>query len=120
MAEYSLTFINLNTSLQVGDMLYYTSINTSAGFNYNSSEIQELGSVTNISTSNNQTTVTYENDTLGENNQPTSSQFILFSKDNIVNTSSILGYYGEVKFVNESNKKAELYATACEISTSSK
>jgi len=31
-----------------------------------------------------------------------------------------LGYYGEVTFVNSSVEKAEMYATACEVTESSK
>ena len=34
--------------------------------------------------------------------------------------ASILGYYGEVEFKNNSKEKAEIFATACEISESSK
>ena len=34
--------------------------------------------------------------------------------------ASILGYYGEVEFKNNSAKKAELFAAACEMSESSK
>tara|TARA_R100000655_G_scaffold109129_1_gene162783 strand:- start:1345 stop:1737 length:393 start_codon:yes stop_codon:yes gene_type:complete len=130
MAEFSLTFKNLNISLQVGDMLYWVNTNSESGFDYNSSSIQEIEKVKSITTSNELTTITCEVDdslidpitTLPyENaNLPTSNDFVLFSKDNIVNTSSILGYYAEVKFKNNSTYRAEMYATSCEISTSSK
>ena len=49
-----------------------------------------------------------------------SNAFIFFSKDNRANMASILGYYGEVEFKNNSVKKAELFAAACEMSESSK
>lgn len=130
MAEFSLIFQNVNISLQVGDMLYWVKTDSESGFDYNSSSIQEIEKVKSITTSNGLTTITcevddslidpitnlpYENADL-----PTSSDFVLFSKDNIVNTSSILGYHAEVKFKNDSSSRAELYATSCEISTSSK
>jgi hypothetical protein len=51
---------------------------------------------------------------------PTASSFILFSKDNSVNASSLLGYYASVKFKNNSTIEAEMFAAACEIDESSK
>ena len=50
----------------------------------------------------------------------TTGSYLFFSKDNQVNMSSILGYYGEANFINDSNIKAELFAASCEISESSK
>jgi len=46
--------------------------------------------------------------------------FIMFSKNNKVNSSSLKGYYAELEFVNNSNKKIELFAVSSEISESSK
>ena len=51
---------------------------------------------------------------------PTTSSFILFSKDNTVNCSSLVGYYGSAKFKNDSTEKAEMFAASCEINESSK
>lgn len=51
---------------------------------------------------------------------PSTDSYFLFSKDNSVNVTSILGYYGEVEFKNNSTEKAELFATACDITESSK
>ena len=44
----------------------------------------------------------------------------MFSKDNAANLSSIVGYFAEVKFVNDSNTEAELFAISSEIFESSK
>ena len=44
----------------------------------------------------------------------------MFAKDNCVNLSSLKGYYAEVKFVNDSKQKAELFSVAAEIQQSSK
>jgi hypothetical protein len=51
---------------------------------------------------------------------PTVDDYYFFSKDNNVNMSSITGYYAEVEFENNSTNKAEFFATACEITESSK
>jgi hypothetical protein len=51
---------------------------------------------------------------------PPDNSYVFFSKDNKVNLTSILGYYGEAKFKNNSRQKAELFASACGIVESSK
>ena len=120
MAIETLSFLNFNISLQVGDTLYYTSTSENGGFLVGDNII-EIGPVTNISKSGSITTISYE---LYVNaTAPTTDDFILFSKDNQANMSSILGYYAEVKFQNtqtSTNKVPELYSVACEISESSK
>jgi hypothetical protein len=51
---------------------------------------------------------------------PTTSAFYFFSKDNKYNMSSLTGYYGDVKFRNNSTEKAELFATSVDVTQSSK
>ena len=51
---------------------------------------------------------------------PNIGDFIMFSKDNKVNLSSALGYYAEVKFKNNSEEKAELFAVGTDFVESSK
>ena len=46
--------------------------------------------------------------------------FIMFSKDNKVNLSSLLGYYSRVQFRNNSTEKAELFAVGADFVESSK
>ena len=48
------------------------------------------------------------------------SMFVLTTKDSRVNTSGVKGYYAEVKFVNNSSEKAELFAIGSQIQPSSK
>ena len=48
------------------------------------------------------------------------ADFIFFAKNNSVNLSSIIGYYGSITFTNNSKKKAELFSVACEVTKSSK
>ena len=49
---------------------------------------------------------------LGEN-------MIFFSKDNVINLSTVLGYYAKVGFKNNSMTKAELFRVSAEINKSS-
>ena len=46
--------------------------------------------------------------------------FIMFSKSNQANLSSLLGYYAEVTISNDSPYEAELFAVSTEVSESSK
>ena len=121
--SFNLTFNGVNVSLQVGDMIYFTNTESSSVFEINQGNIQELSTVDSISISNNTTTITclVDLDIISEENLPNENSFIFFSKDNSVNTSSVLGYYGLARFKNEDNQnKSEIYAAACEVSTSSK
>ena len=51
---------------------------------------------------------------------PTDEDFIMFSKDNKVNLSSLLGYYSRVQFRNNSKDEAELFAVGADFVESSK
>ena len=51
---------------------------------------------------------------------PNTGDFILFSKDNKANLSSMLGYYAKIKMRNNSRKKAELFKVGADYSESSK
>jgi hypothetical protein len=48
------------------------------------------------------------------------SAFIFFSKDNKVNLSSILGYYADVEFKNNTTGYAELFSVGVDVFESSK
>ena len=48
------------------------------------------------------------------------NSFILFKKNEEINTAGIKGYYAEVKFLNNANTKVELFAVGSEVSESSK
>ena len=52
--------------------------------------------------------------------QPLVDDFIMFSKNNEVNNTSLLGYYAEIKLTNNSIDEAELFALSSEIAPSSK
>ena len=112
----TITFANdLKVSCQVGDTAYYVPVTTSGGFNINSSSVVEIGIISGVNASTKTITVT--------NNLVASvpnGSFILFSKDNKANLSSILGYYASVKFVNNSTSEAELFSVGMDIFESSK
>ena len=119
MPNITLTFANdINTSAQIGDVAYFCSTINSAEFK-TGDNIKRIGKIKKIekNASNNwEMTCGY-----GANLPlPSDSDFIMFSKDNEVNTSSALGYYAEVRFVNNSTVKSELFATACNVFISSK
>ena len=120
-------------SVQAGDIAYQVAPNTAVGGFQNASQnnLIKIGKVTSVSRNPSGTAyigttilteslLTIKCDMNNDQNLPTSTDFILFSKDNTVNTTSLLGYYGAVKFKNDSTAHAEMFATSCEISQSSK
>lgn len=121
MAYIDLTFnttsLSNNTSLDIGDTIYYTNPTTSNGTTISSSNILigDIESITNTST-----TTTIKVNCELDLVPPTVDSFIFFSKDNVVNLSSIKGYYGLVEFKNNSTSTMELFSVGCEIAQSSK
>ena len=111
-----LTFTEpLNTSCQVGDTAYYLNGSTAVG-GFTSglhTDIVEIGIITNITG----LVITIGNSFVSA--VPNGS-FILFSKDNKVNLSSLLGYYAELKIVNASVEEAELFSVGVDTFESSK
>ena len=114
---------NLNTSIQVGDMIYVTS----TGPNLFNSSNQSGG---NIDANNivgflrqiDQTAPTAYTLRVDDTNfTVTVSQgdFLMFSKHNQSN-DDIKGYYMKVKLVNDSKQKAELFSLGSEVTESSK
>jgi hypothetical protein len=107
----------LNTSLQVGDIIYYCPDTPHVNFNIaNITDIIEFGVVTAIfdfGTIN----VRYDDSIVVP---PSDTDFIMFGKNKTINTSSLVGYYADVNFVNNSTEKAELFSVGSEIFESSK
>ena len=46
--------------------------------------------------------------------------YIMFEKDKQVNSSSLMGYYANVKLMNDSTSKIELFSLGSEVTESSK
>jgi hypothetical protein len=106
---------NINASLQVGDTIYFQTPNTNTNTIFttiDSSNILECGVVIFIE----KHSITIDTTT----NTPTAGDYILFSKNQVVNMSSLLGYYAEATFKNNSTHKAELFSVNSEITESSK
>ena len=117
----------INVSVQRGDMVYYVnkSVNnppqTGTVFEIGGSAIREIGEVYDIFETSivcvfDCSQVPYTCST----HIPLEGAFIMFSKDNAVNMSSILGYYAEVKLKNNSTTEAELFSIGCDMFESSK
>ncbi len=114
MPTVNLTFSNnINVSVQVGDMIYY-SPTTPTGTHDTAGTIIELGDVASIS--GNTIVVNYQVGTV----LPTASDFIMFAKDRSANMSSLLGYFAEFRIVNNSKEEAEMYSVSVDVTDSSK
>ena len=103
---------DINVSIQVGDIMYTSLIasNGQGGTNpaptgYDTKP-SAIGTVTN--------------NPLSGIPVITNSHYLFFSKDPIVNTSGILGYFAETEYRNASTSRAEIFATAADYVESSK
>ena len=125
MPSLSLTFPHdLNVSVQVGDIMYTSlTINSQSGVNQpsvtgSSTKPFPIGQVTSVD----HATKTIVIDTTAYLPTPTitSAHYLFFSKDPVVNTSGIIGYYAETEYRNYSSVEAEIFATAIDYVESSK
>ena len=104
---YNITFVkDLNVSLQLGDIIYFTDAS-------NSNTLVSLGAVLQISGN------TIKAAWNGSSAEPTTSDFILFAKDSEKNTSGIIGYHASVEMKTTSSDKKELFAVNSEVFISS-
>ena len=117
MALITLTFSGtINTSVQINDIVYAVDTVSLGGFNTGSSnDITILGPVTSVTTN----TVVYDDTVSG--NQPNAEDFIMFSKDNAVNMTSLLGYFARVQLTNNDvSNHGELFSLEAGYDESSK
>jgi len=117
----------VNVSAQVGDNVYYILPNANGEFDWaNISNIVNIGypisEIINIPDSNQyMINIEFPDPAPNMNMPPTNPMpFIMFGKDNSVNVSGLTGYFAEIEFKNNSNKKVELFAVGASISESSK
>ena len=117
---FNLSIESLNTSLQVGDIIYYvptTNPTTSNTYDIGSlNNVQEYGVLTAITEIPGGFTLTIDSNL----SAPVATNYIMFAKEKKANTTSLLGYYADIKFVNNSKKKAELFSVGSEVTASSK
>jgi hypothetical protein len=119
-SSIQLSINGVNFSMQAGDFIYFISGFSLGGFDYqDESNIRFLGEISVISVIGNISIITVLYDST-QVSLPNVGDFIFFAKDKQVNTSSLLGYYASVNFVNNSTKKAELFAIGSEVVQSSK
>ena len=138
MATVTLTFANkINESCQVGDTAYYVTTSAQGGFttSLNSSDpttenvYVKIGTIKSINaarlimvcnTSLTTSQIPLDNDANDDGTADRDGHFIFFSKDNIANMTTTLGYYAEVTLKNNSTQEAELFSIGCDIFESSK
>ena len=93
------------------------SVNVSCqvGATGDTSDLIQLGPVLGVTTTS--VSVSFDDSTVLA---PEAGDYVLFAKNKMINTSSLLGYYAEAKFINNSNKKIELFSVSSEVIESSK
>ena len=124
MATLTLKYTDLNSAIQVGDHVFYTSIDTVGSYKVNDNISETygntyIGTVKQLSFASNLHNVVV---TISDNTMvlPFDTDYFFFVKDNNVNDSGVLGYYSQVKIENDSTVKAELFSVGAEIFESSK
>jgi hypothetical protein len=111
----------VNVSAQVGDNVYYILPNANGEFDWaDISNIINIGYPISSVSGGTPGMITIDFPQNANINIPPSNAFIMFGKDNTINVSGLTGYFAEVEFRNNSNKKIELFAVGSEISESSK
>ena len=122
MALSQLTFNQaLNSSLQIGDLIYYVPTSTLPNSTIQqaiTSNVTYFGVLSDIIPGSNPIIeVVYDPITV---NPPIGGEFIVFEKDKRVNSSSLIGYYADVKLKNYSDGKIEMFSLAAGVSENSK
>ena len=123
----------LNVSIDIGDTAYVAifgfnvSGQSGAHVHSNQSDINEIGEIIEISPLliNGESFIVVDDaqTSFSVNSVIQPNDFIMFSKDNKVNLSNILGYYAKVKMINNlsgTGKSAELFSVGAEVTQSSK
>jgi hypothetical protein len=101
---------NINSSLQVGDTLYYVTLNDFPLSN----DVDPIliGKVTNIDGNSIETEETAAT--------PSAGDFLMFVKNNKVNTSGLKGYYAKARLELQTASVGKLFSVSAEVSESSK
>ena len=124
LIQITLSFHGMNVSAQVGDIAYYSyNPNNIGGFDRSTlTSTKKFGVIVGGDTNalpinGNKITVEFDNTIVSP---PPHGAFISFAKEKKINTSSLLGYYADIKFINDSTEKIELFSVGSEINESSK
>ena len=118
MPTATLTFtLPIQTSVQTGDLILYCNPATVGTFSTAAqSDVVLFGTCLAVSVGRLSMTVDHDASIV----PPTSSSFILFSKDKYSNPSGLLGYFAKTCFKNTSTTKAELFGVNAHVFESSK
>jgi len=128
MLEISLNLTEINTSLQVGDLVYARSTVTQPGaFNPQTGSNASNGTGSNnlvgvlrrIIDQGSTFLLIVDNSMLGTSYSPSPSDFLMFSKSSNAD-SGVIGYYAKAKLVNNSREAAEIFAVSSEVTINSK
>ena len=121
---------NLNTSLQVGDLIYRTGVMTQAG----AEDLEDRSMFTGTPVGDNghmvgilrRITILVNSVVLDVDETafigtviPLAGDFIMFSKYSQTD-GDVVGYYAQAKFINDSKKEAELFSVGSEVIINSK
>ena len=112
----------LNVSIQEGDTVYAAKIvGGQSGTNHPGSGSTNtkpiaIGKVTSVNQNGGSITI----NTYPAINSFSGNSYIMFSKDNRVNTSGIVGYFAECELKNYSTKAAEIFVVGADYVESSK
>ena len=124
MASLTLKYPKLNSAIQIGDHVFYTSVITNGSYQVNDSTSETYGntyvgvvSALSFSSGKHNVEVTISDI---DNVLPFSSDYFFFVKDTNANNSGVLGYYSQVRIENDSTEEAELFAVSAEVFESSK
>ena len=122
MPNCSLTFDNMKVAAHVGDIVYYShsGVNTGGFDNTALPNTRMLGDILSIVYNGLGLGWTIIVNHFSAAPPPTMGDYISFAKDKRVNTSSLVGYYASVNFVNNSRNKVELFSVGSEVTESSK
>ena len=135
MADIQLDFPHdINVSVQLGDLVYWVETNpVGTPRNWASTttphdtalreEVILIGPVVQLIPWNGviaSIIADYDNAIAALHGPPNEGDFIMFSKDNKVNLSSLLGYYSLLKLRNNSKEKSEMFSVAANFIESSK
>jgi len=114
---------NLNTSLQVGDLIYTVATSDSAPEDLQSVSTtgvnQLVGILRRITITGTTTILDIDETALTNTVVPMAGDFLMFSKYDQTD-GDVNGYYAKATFINNSKEKAELFAVSSEIVINSK
>ena len=112
----------LNVSIQEGDTIYAAKlVSGQSGTNHPGSgstntKPVKIGTVNSVNQSGGSVTI----NTFPAISNFSGNSYVMFSKDNRVNTSGIIGYFAECELKNHSTKAAEIFVVGADYVESSK